>query len=112
MPNGDHDKLIDQALAWATEQLRTGGHIPFMVFTIDEQGRSVRADPGCFAGGDSGRERKSLPIGEAQSTRHSGNHGRTDMNINRFLWSAALALVAYSFVLIPAAMAGGYRWAG
>ena len=31
MPNGDHDKLIDQALAWAAEQLRTGGHIPFMV---------------------------------------------------------------------------------
>jgi hypothetical protein len=58
MPNGDHDKLIDQALAWATEQLRTGGHIPFMVFTIEEQGRkgAFAADPACFAGGDSGRE--------------------------------------------------------
>jgi hypothetical protein len=58
MPNGDHDKLIEPALAWATEQLRTGGHIPFMVFTIDKHGRegAFAADPACFAGGDSGRE--------------------------------------------------------
>ena len=34
------------------------------------------------------------------------------MNLNRFLWSMALALVAYSFVLIPAAMAGGTVGAG
>ena len=34
------------------------------------------------------------------------------MNINRFLWSAALALVAYSFILIPAAVAGGNLWSG
>jgi hypothetical protein len=58
MTNSDHHALIEKVCTWAREQLRTDGHIRFMVFTIDEKGQEGRfaADPACFAGGDSKRE--------------------------------------------------------
>src|ERR1700722_12826773 len=58
MANSDHHTLIQKVCTRAREQLRTDGHIRFMVFTIDEQGQEGRiaADAACFAGGDSRRE--------------------------------------------------------
>jgi hypothetical protein len=71
MPDAAHQKLVENVLAWAKEQLAHRGRIEFTVFTIDEQQREVTAaaDPACFASDPS---RKRLARNMREQFRKAG----------------------------------------